>query len=258
MTVTGKQDATGRASGKLKIRHNKIAGQFIAHKIEMISSPAWAAFSFPARRVLDRLEIEHAGHGGRENGSLICTYDDFKAFGIRRSSVSQAMRELVVLGFVEVTQQGRMAAADFYAPSRYRLTYLNTKEGPTDDWRKIASAEDAAAKLEGAKPQARLSPRKNGEAAARPLATALPVGARAGGITGVDDFKSLAELLPSQDIDRRPVFGPGHVDPFSGPEPLTGRPVFGSGPGPVNGSGKMISGRRLPSTRKAALVAGGA
>src|SRR5262249_11706505 len=103
-------------------RKTTIDGQFIAHRVEMIVSDAWGALSLPARRILDRLEIEHASHGGVENGNLPCTYDDFSRAGVRRQSVARAIRELEALGFVKVTQRGRKAAGEFYLPSRYRLT----------------------------------------------------------------------------------------------------------------------------------------
>lgn len=118
-----------------------IGGQFIAHRVEMLESEAWRSLSFAARKVLDRLEIEHAHHGGKENGRLPCTYQDLARFGVRRSSVSGALRQLVATGFIEVTHQGRGGNADYRDPSRYRLTFLHTKAGsrvidPTDDWRK--------------------------------------------------------------------------------------------------------------------------
>ncbi|CAL80536.1 Conserved hypothetical protein [Bradyrhizobium sp. ORS 278] len=125
----------------------RIESQFIAHRIEMLESVAHSALSHAARRVLDRLEIEHANHGGVENGNLACTFDDFARFGIRRRSVAAAIRELEGLGFVQVTQRGRRAAGDFYMPSRYRLTYLFTKHsGPTDEWKRVSTQTVAAIK----------------------------------------------------------------------------------------------------------------
>ena len=112
-----------------------IVGQFIAHRVAMLESDAWARLTFVARRVLDRLEIEHAHHGGKENGKLVCTYRDFELFGVRRPSIAAAIRLLVEVGLVEVTHQGRGGNAEFRDPSRYRLTYLPTeKKAPTDEW----------------------------------------------------------------------------------------------------------------------------
>lgn len=119
-----------------RAKPNTIVGQFIPHRLDMIESGAWAALSLAARRVLDRLEIEHMRHGGADNGHLPCTYDDFARFGIRRKSVADALTELVGLGFVEITEQGRGGNAAYRHPSRYRLTYLHTKKAAaTDEWK---------------------------------------------------------------------------------------------------------------------------
>lgn len=124
-----------------RVKPTTIAGQFIAHRIEMLESTAWAELTFAARRILDRLEIEHAHHGGKDNGNLPCTYDDFERFGIRRKSVAPALKLLVRLGFIEVTYQGRGGNAEFHQPSRYRLTYLTTKRAaPTDEWARYRPA----------------------------------------------------------------------------------------------------------------------
>jgi hypothetical protein len=125
-------------------RRTQIAGQFAAHRIDMLCSPAWRVLSLSARRVLDRLEIEHADHGGAENGRLPVTYDDFYRYGIHRHAIGPAIRELVALGFVEITEAGRAGNAEFRKPNVFRLTYLNTKVGPTDEWQKITENEAEA------------------------------------------------------------------------------------------------------------------
>lgn len=121
---------------------SKIGGAFIAHSLEMRRSAAWKALPDNARRVLDRLEVEHMSKGGEQNGTLICTYDDFETAGIRRKSVALALRQAQALGFISITRGYRTAGAD-RAPSLYRLTYVYGTEGspnPTQDWRLITSA----------------------------------------------------------------------------------------------------------------------
>lgn len=136
-------------------RKTSIPGQFVAHRVEMLRSPAWRALNLAARRVLDRLEIENADHGGAENGALKCTYDDFARAGVRRQSVAAAIRDLEALGFVEIMQRGRKAAADFYLPSLYRLTYLHTPfAGPTDEWKRVT--EQKIATLENRNPSTKV------------------------------------------------------------------------------------------------------
>lgn len=150
MTFSHKIDNTGRSKGGLNLsKRQKIVGQFVSHRVDMIRSPAWWAMNFAARRVLDRLEIEHCNHGGAENGRLACTYDDFHRVGIRRQSIPAAIVQLARLGFVEVTEKGRQAHADLRIPSRYRLTFLPTPDGagPTDEWAKLDTEEKVNAAL---------------------------------------------------------------------------------------------------------------
>ena len=117
---------------------SRIDGQWIAHRVDMVRSPAFRGLGFVARRILDRIEIEHAEHGGKDNGRLPCTYDDFARWGIRRKSIADGLRELEAFGFIEIVQRGRMAAAGFHIPSHYRLTYLHTKTArPSDEWAKV-------------------------------------------------------------------------------------------------------------------------
>ena len=90
-----------------KRRKTKIGGAFSYHLIEMISSPAFCVLSLSARRVLDRLEIELASHGGTSNGKLPVTFADFHRYGIDYNAIAPAIREVVALGFVEITKKGR-------------------------------------------------------------------------------------------------------------------------------------------------------
>ena len=78
-------------------RRNSIDGQWVPHTIEMLKSPAWSVLSLSARRVLDRIEIERADHGGNDNGRLPVTYDDFERYGIHRHSIAAAIREIEAL-----------------------------------------------------------------------------------------------------------------------------------------------------------------
>jgi hypothetical protein len=56
----------------------------------MLRSPAYCALSLSARRILDRLEIELADHGGADNGKLPVTYDDFVRYGLHRHAIYPA------------------------------------------------------------------------------------------------------------------------------------------------------------------------
>jgi hypothetical protein len=127
-------------------KRNQIYGQFAARPIKMLESPAYRVLSRAAHQVLARIEIEHAHHGGVENGHLPVTYEHFVEYGLHAKAIPPAIRELVELGFIEVTQRGCGGNAEFRRPSHYRLTYRHAK-GETGDgtheWRKIETIEQA-------------------------------------------------------------------------------------------------------------------
>jgi hypothetical protein len=53
---------------------------------------------------------------------------------------------LAALGFIEVTEQGRAGNAEWRRPTQFRLTYRHTANAnPTDEWRRVKTAEDAEA-----------------------------------------------------------------------------------------------------------------
>jgi hypothetical protein len=129
-------------------RRNRIAAQFTPIPTEVMESPAWRTLSLSARRVLDRLCIELRHHAGRESTKLCVTYKVFVDYGIRnRHCISSAVRELVALGFVEITRQGRSGNAEFRQPTFYRLTFIHNADGEplTNEWKRIKSLADAKA-----------------------------------------------------------------------------------------------------------------
>jgi hypothetical protein len=124
-------------------KRNQILGQFSAKTIEMLESPAYQALSLSARKVLERLEIEFAGHGGTENGNLPCTYEDFQTFNIDRHSIAPAIREAEALGFIKV-KRGRAGNGEFRSPNIFTLTYRDiNKMDQTNEWKRIKSYRDA-------------------------------------------------------------------------------------------------------------------
>jgi hypothetical protein len=126
-----------------------IPGQWQSRPIEMLESPAHRVLTLAAHRVIDRIAIELAHHGGQENGRLPVTFDNFQAYGVDRGSIAAAIREAVALGFIEVTEKGRPAAGEFRAPNLFRITFqpiLRRNKpiiDPTNDWRKIETLDDA-------------------------------------------------------------------------------------------------------------------
>src|SRR4051794_39534773 len=102
--------------------HRKISGRFAPRMIEMLGSPAMRALSLSARRVLDRIEIELAEHGGNDNGKLPVTHRDFEHFGINRHAIGAGIREAIALGFIKQTRRG-FASARYRSPSLFEITY---------------------------------------------------------------------------------------------------------------------------------------
>src|SRR5262249_14985494 len=133
-------------------RHNKIDGPFAPRLIKMLKSPAYRALTQSAHRILSRIEIELYQHGGEDNGKLVVTYDQFVEYGVDRDSIAPAIRELVALGFIEVTEQGRGGAGSWHEPNRFRLTYRPVGNArPTHEWQHIETTEQAAANARAAR-----------------------------------------------------------------------------------------------------------
>ena len=126
-------------------KRRAINGPFAPRTIEMLRSPAMRALSLTGRRILDRLEIELATHGGRDNGKLPATHADFRRFGIDHDAIAAGIREVCALGFVKLTRRGFAGIAEHHCPSLFQITYRHTDGAePTNAWRQIATAEEAA------------------------------------------------------------------------------------------------------------------
>jgi hypothetical protein len=141
---------TRRPDGKtVKRKSLRIAGQFAPRCIDMLESPAYRVLSLAARRLLDRIEIELAHHGGLENGRLPVTYTQFENYGIDRLGTAAAIREAAALGFITI-KHGRGGNAEYRQPNLFGLTYRQVQvvrygdsTPPTDEWRRIKTIEEA-------------------------------------------------------------------------------------------------------------------
>ncbi len=130
----------------MKHRRKKIDGQFAPRTIEMLRSPAFRALSLTGHRILARIELELASHGGKDNGKLPITHQNFVQFGIHDHAVGPGIREIEALGFGEVTQRGVAGNADYRRPNMFRLTYRPTDDRrTTDEWRRISTVKEARA-----------------------------------------------------------------------------------------------------------------
>jgi hypothetical protein len=70
-----------------------------------------------------------------------------------RNGGQVTIRELVALGFVEITQRGSAGNAGFRQPALYRLTYRHwgSHKQTTDEWRRITTIDDAVIVAERAR-----------------------------------------------------------------------------------------------------------
>jgi hypothetical protein len=128
------------------VRRNRISGQWSAYLIEMLQSPAYRVLSLSARRVLNRIEIELASHGGNDIERLPVTQADFIAHGIARKWIAPAIREVEALGFIRITQRGRGGNAEHRKENQFFPTYLPGRDRtlePPHDWRRIKTLEEA-------------------------------------------------------------------------------------------------------------------
>ena len=152
-------------------RRNAIAGQFAARLIEMLESPAYRALSRAAHQVLARIEVEHAHHGGADNGELPVTYDQFVEYGLHRHAIGAAIRELAALGFIQITARGCAGNENYRRPNLFRLTYRPAKNATTGDgtheWRSIKTVEQAEALAQRARRETDPRARALGRARAR-------------------------------------------------------------------------------------------
>jgi hypothetical protein len=132
--------------GKTEHRNKMGSLQWCARPLDLLESPAYQVLSRGAHQVMSRIEIELRHHGGRDNGKLPCTFDDFIRYGVHRNAIAPAIRELEAIGIIRAVH-GRAGNAEFRIPNRFFLTYANERDGkkspPPNDWRKIRTIEEA-------------------------------------------------------------------------------------------------------------------
>jgi hypothetical protein len=147
--VRAKSNATANATGRSRKKvGNPLLRNFVAHSRELRESPAWRVLPDNGHRLLGWIELIHMRRAGKDNGSLPCTYGEFvRQAGLRRASISLAIRQCVALGFLEVTERGKLAISGYRSPSLYRLTYVWGRvpgvAAPTNEWREIKTAAEA-------------------------------------------------------------------------------------------------------------------
>ena len=159
-------------------RRNAITGQWAARSIEMLESPAYRTLSLSAHRALARIEIELAHHGGHDNGKLPVTFDDFVQYGVRRHSIGSSLDELETLGFIKITQHGKMAkGAEYRRPNLFLLATRPELEGVGPErcgWRRLQTLEEAERALERVRARRQNLKAASAETAPKPSAVSAP------------------------------------------------------------------------------------
>jgi hypothetical protein len=134
-----------RSDGKTVRRNKMFSGQWSARPIDLLNSPAYRVLTRGAHMVMSRIEIELRNHGGRDNGKLPVTFENFVEYGMDRHAIAPAIRELEALGIIRVTERGRAGNAEFRTPNLFFLTFANARDGcaPPNDWQRIKTMEEA-------------------------------------------------------------------------------------------------------------------
>src|SRR5262249_16102291 len=104
-------------------RKNQINEQVSVRLISMLESASYQVLSLSADKVISRIEIELAHHGGNDHGKLPVTYQDFIDYGITRECVAPAIREAEALGFIKITRQGCGGNAEYRQPTLFLLSF---------------------------------------------------------------------------------------------------------------------------------------
>jgi hypothetical protein len=131
---------------------------FLMLPVSLLQNPGWRILNLSARRVLDRIVVEHLNHVGIKNGELPVTYQNFVDHGVDRHAIKQALTDLTALGFIKITRPGRSGNANFRQPTLYELTIcptiseLSGQQVPaTHSWRRVATLDDAKLRLQNAR-----------------------------------------------------------------------------------------------------------
>jgi hypothetical protein len=120
--------------------------QYIKEFADLLNSPALMVLSHSAMRALNRIKIELCRHGGKDNGRLPVTHEDFRRYGIHDHAISPALRELDALGIAKPTQFGTAGNAGDRRPNLFLLTFLPADGKPaSDEWRQIQTVGEAEA-----------------------------------------------------------------------------------------------------------------
>jgi hypothetical protein len=107
-----------------------------------------------ARRVFDRVLVEHIAPRSKENGRLKVTWLNFEEYGFSRRVIGISIDQVVVIGLIAVERPGKAAGPDDAGePAQYRITCLPTATAPeTNEWKRFGDIKSARAAIARIKP----------------------------------------------------------------------------------------------------------
>lgn len=116
-------------------------GGWMALTLDMLESAAYRTLSPNGRKCWDRLTLEHVAHGGRENGRLIVTHEQFIDYGVTGEYVADGLDELAYKGLIKM-QRGKAGNGTAH-PTVFTLTFMGTYDGApaTNEWKRFTVAE---------------------------------------------------------------------------------------------------------------------
>jgi hypothetical protein len=129
-----------------KMSRDALEGKsFVPHPLELLQSEAWRSRTIHEIRMIERLEIEHLRHGGKDNGHLGVSHWQFVEHGVHNNLVAATAKRLEAVGLLQIMQDGTGGRGAAHV-ARYRLTYLVARmvdahgviyyTRPTDDWKR--------------------------------------------------------------------------------------------------------------------------
>jgi hypothetical protein len=150
-TASTKQGKDGRSADRRR-KKNPVSGprecgveEWGWQPAELIMSEAWRALGINARRIVDRVLIEHIGQGGMANGELCVAYGDFEQHGASPNHIAAGIAEAEAAGVLVALRRGKHAGRN--APTFYRLTWmggwnkLREKIPPSNEWKSRTVAD---------------------------------------------------------------------------------------------------------------------
>jgi hypothetical protein len=119
-------------------------GNWDWHTIMLKLSLAWRGRSSRLIQLIEFLEVENLRHAGLENGRLLAPFAQLEAWGMRRETLKQTIREGVERKLIAITGGGTDIETGKRLPHLYRLTYSPTiGTPPTDEWKQYRAHQSA-------------------------------------------------------------------------------------------------------------------